>query len=138
LKNGFLESGEYYLKQLESQVEKHEKNHSHDLDRIMSKWLAAFMDEGLAEWEMPNKNLGFYNAWRRLAQYDSNLDKKRLSEIPKTSEDAVYEIMKDYNEADYTKIFTYHLAALPGWTGYILIIEVTLILLGNKNILLLY
>ena len=119
IENGFLESGEYYLKQLESQVEKHEKNHSHDLDRIMSKWLAAFMDEGLAEWEMPNKNLGFYNAWRRLAQYDSNLDKKRLSEIPKTSEDAVYEIMKDYNEADYTKIFTYHLAALPGWTGYI-------------------
>jgi uncharacterized protein YbcC (UPF0753/DUF2309 family) len=25
----------------------------------MAKWLAAFMDEGLAEWEMPNKNQGF-------------------------------------------------------------------------------
>jgi uncharacterized protein YbcC (UPF0753/DUF2309 family) len=31
------------------------KNSHHDLDRIMAKWLAAFMDEGLAEWEMPNK-----------------------------------------------------------------------------------
>jgi uncharacterized protein YbcC (UPF0753/DUF2309 family) len=27
---------------------------------------AAFMDEGLAEWEMPNKSEGFY-AWRKLA-----------------------------------------------------------------------
>jgi uncharacterized protein YbcC (UPF0753/DUF2309 family) len=25
----------------------------------MAKWLAAFMDEGLAEWEMPNKSKGF-------------------------------------------------------------------------------
>jgi uncharacterized protein YbcC (UPF0753/DUF2309 family) len=25
----------------------------------MAKWLAAFMDEGLAEWEMPNKVKGF-------------------------------------------------------------------------------
>jgi uncharacterized protein YbcC (UPF0753/DUF2309 family) len=25
----------------------------------MAKWLAAFMDEGLAEWEMPNKKKGF-------------------------------------------------------------------------------
>jgi uncharacterized protein YbcC (UPF0753/DUF2309 family) len=25
----------------------------------MAKWLAAFMDEGLAEWEMPNKTKGF-------------------------------------------------------------------------------
>jgi uncharacterized protein YbcC (UPF0753/DUF2309 family) len=29
--------------------------------------MAAFMDEGLAEWEMPNKSEGFYNAWRKLA-----------------------------------------------------------------------
>jgi uncharacterized protein YbcC (UPF0753/DUF2309 family) len=36
------------------------KSH-HDLDRIMAKWLAAFMDEGLAEWEMPNKSEGFYS-----------------------------------------------------------------------------
>ena len=90
-----------------------------DLDRIMAKWLAAFMDEGLAEWEMPNKQLGFYKAWKRLAKYDSNLDKTGFTNMPDTSEAALFEIMKNYDEKDYTKIFTYHLAALPGWTGYI-------------------
>jgi uncharacterized protein YbcC (UPF0753/DUF2309 family) len=119
LENGFLESPEYYLKQLETQIKNNKKRSSHDLDRIMSKWLAAFMDEGLAEWEMPNKKLGFYKAWRQLAKYDSEIEKITLPKIPKTSEEAINDVIKDYNEADYTKIFTYHLSALPGWTGYI-------------------
>jgi hypothetical protein len=37
------------------------KNSHHDLDRIMAKWLAAFMDEGLAEWKCLIKPR-FYNA----------------------------------------------------------------------------
>jgi uncharacterized protein YbcC (UPF0753/DUF2309 family) len=49
----------------------------------MAKWLAAFMDEGLAEWEMPNKN-GFYNAWRKLAVYDTDMPKRLLAKSQKT------------------------------------------------------
>jgi uncharacterized protein YbcC (UPF0753/DUF2309 family) len=40
-----------------------------------------FMDEGLAEWEMPNKTI--YNAWRKLAVYDTDMPKTTISEIPK-------------------------------------------------------
>jgi uncharacterized protein YbcC (UPF0753/DUF2309 family) len=48
----------------------------------MAKWLAAFMDEGLAEWECPIK-AGFYNAWRKLAVYDTDMPKMTISEIQK-------------------------------------------------------
>ncbi len=99
--------------------ESEEKNINHDLDRIMAKWLATFMDEGLAEWEMPGKKDGFYKAWRKLAIYDSEIGITALREIPKTSSEALAHVLTGYSKEEYTKIFTYHLAALPGWTGYI-------------------
>ena len=33
----------------------------------MAKWVAAFVDEGMAGWEMPSRRGGFYQAWRDLA-----------------------------------------------------------------------
>jgi uncharacterized protein YbcC (UPF0753/DUF2309 family) len=33
--------------------------------------------------------------------------------------EALAAIMDGYSSTDFTKIFTSHLAALPGWTGYI-------------------
>jgi len=117
--NQLLESPEYYLQKMTSHKTFDTKNSQHNLDRIMSKWLAAFMDEGMAEWEMPNKNEGFYNAWRKLAVYDNDMPKTTSSEIPKTSAETLTQILDGYVDADLTKILTFHLAALPGWTGYI-------------------
>ncbi len=117
--NGLSESPEYYLQQIESQKYSEVINESHDVDRIMAKWLAAFMDEGLAEWDMPFKSEGFYAAWRHLVIYDSELGITYLKDIPKTSEKALELALKDYPETDYINIFTSHLASLPGWTGYI-------------------
>jgi hypothetical protein len=117
--NGFLESPEEYLRMIESQKRLEKTNSNHDVDRIMAKWLSSFMDEGLAEWDMPYKSEGFYVAWRLLAIYDSEIGHTSLKEIPKTSDKALEEILKDYLQNDYDRIFTYHLAALPGWTGYI-------------------
>lgn len=117
--NGFLESPEEYLRMIESQKRLEKTNSNHDVDRIMAKWLSSFMDEGLAEWDMPYKSEGFYVAWRLLAIYDSEIGHTSLKEIPKTSDEALEEILKDYQQNDYDRIFTYHLAALPGWTGYI-------------------
>jgi uncharacterized protein YbcC (UPF0753/DUF2309 family) len=117
--NKLLESPEYYLHQMASHKKSDAKNGHHDLDRIMAKWLAAFMDEGLAEWEMPNKSEGFYSAWRKLAVYDTDMPKMTIGEIPKTKTEALAAMMDGYSSTDFTKIFTWHLAALPGWTGYI-------------------
>lgn len=117
--NQLLQSPQYYLKEMTVKKPIPTKNSHHDLDRIISKWLAAFMDEGLAEWEMPNKNEGFYSAWRKLAVYDNDMPKIAIGDIPKTKGAALTQLMNGYSEMDFTKIFTWHLAALPGWTGYI-------------------
>lgn len=117
--NTLSESPEYYLELLEAQRSLESINDNHKVDRILSKWLSAFMDEGLAEWDMPFKTEGFYAAWRHLAIYDSELGTTSLRDIPKTSSEALEILLNDYSETDYVTLFTYHLAALPGWTGYI-------------------
>lgn len=117
--NGLFESPDFYLQRMESQKKTVRKNPNHDLDRIMAKWLSAYMDEGLAEWEMPNKKEGFYNAWRKLAPYDGEIGAPPLNEIPKTSQEALVQALTGLDHNEYTNIFSYHLAALPGWAGYI-------------------
>ena len=116
--NDFHGTPEFYLEQMENdKVEA--LNPTHQLDRMMSKWLAAFMDEGLAEWQMPGKKEGFYCAWRKLAKYDKALGIKNISDIPASSTDALKDVLKEFTIEQYQEIFTQHLAALPGWTGYI-------------------
>lgn len=117
--SGLYESPETYLELMASQNQAIALNATHKVDRIMAKWLSSFMDEGLAEWDMPFKSEGFYAAWRLLAVYDSELGTTSLKDIPKTSEEALEQLLKDQEESAYVEIFTYHLAALPGWTGYI-------------------
>ena len=117
--NGLAESPEHYLQSIESQKQTESLNDTHKVDRIMAKWLASFMDEGLAEWDMPFKSEGFYTAWRLLVIYDSETGATALKDIPKTSAEALEQLLKNCSESDYVTIFTHHLAALPGWTGYI-------------------
>ncbi|MGB5941505.1 MAG: DUF2309 domain-containing protein [Leeuwenhoekiella sp.] len=107
------------LKRMNSAKKQTSNNEYHNLDRIMTKWLSSFMDEGLAEWSMPNKNLGFYKAWRLLAIYDEELDVKKVSEIPESGEQVLEEYLEGYGEAEVIAIFEQHLAALPGWCGYV-------------------
>ncbi len=116
---GLTETPEFYLDQMETTRMGQEVNPSHRLDTILSKWLAAFMDEGLAEWEMPGKSEGFYKAWRNLAPYDGELGKVAKNEIPATCSEALAQVLEGYSRQECTQIFTHHLAALPGWTGYI-------------------
>lgn len=117
--NGMVGTPEQYLQKIVSQKNIESINPNHEVDRIMAKWLAAFMDEGLAEWDMPFKSEGFYTAWRNLVIYDTVTGITALKDIPKTSMETLEALLREYPEKDYTVIFTHHLAALPGWTGYI-------------------
>ncbi len=116
---GLTGAPEKYLSVLESLTVTQEKNTSHDVDRITAKWLASFMDEGLAEWEMPFKEEGFYQAWRKLAVFDDELGFSDIHEIPETSTDCLLQLLSNYSVEDYKEIFSCHMASLPGWTGYI-------------------
>lgn len=119
INNQLYESPEFYLNLMASKDQTKELNESQELDRIMSKWLSSFLDEGLAEWEMPFKSEGFYTAWRLLAIYDSELGDTSLKEIPKTSSEALQQLVGNKDPKEIVSIFTQHLAALPGWAGYI-------------------
>lgn len=118
-KHGYKKLPEHYLTLMESQQTVEDVNQHSDLDRTMVKWLSAFMDEGLAEWEMPFKSSGFYSAWRKLVPYDELLGKIGTNDIPKTSQEALTLLINGLSEKQILEIFTQHLAALPGWVGYI-------------------
>ena len=118
-KYNFTEAPEFYLDLMSSEKAGIKKNKNHKLDRIMTKWLAAFLDEGLAEWQMPGKSEGFYKAWRKLAAYDSELNISDPSQIPTSCSEALSQIMSKRTRKEQVQIFTYHLASLPGWAGFI-------------------
>ncbi|MBZ9777387.1 DUF2309 domain-containing protein [Psychroflexus sp. CAK8W] len=111
-------SAEESLSQMESQITE-SKNPHHEVDRLVIKWLMTFMDEGLAEWSMPNKEKGFYKAWRSLVRYDHEFKLKPLVALPEENLESLEELFKKYTEEEQIKILEQHLSALPGWTGYI-------------------
>ena len=98
------------------------------INNQLIKWIAAFVDEGLAGWEMPQRQEGFYQAWRQLARHDysgkllgiKDITQKIL-DLPADPENAIswslhrlgvpQEQRKDY--------LSRQLSLLPGWTRYI-------------------
>jgi uncharacterized protein YbcC (UPF0753/DUF2309 family) len=97
----------------------------HDLDRHMIKWCKIFLDESQAVWSMPNRDKGFYHAWRELVAYDPALNKnvrKRLKDLPNESEHALKSALLAL-EVPFPEIQGYleaHLLSLPGWAGTML------------------
>jgi len=90
------------------------------VDRVLSKWLAAYLDQGNAEWPMPDREAGFYAAWRELAPYDGEIPGcDSPSDLPETPIAALEDVLADYPQGKWEAIFEQQLAALPGWTGFV-------------------
>ncbi|QCW04691.1 DUF2309 domain-containing protein [Natrinema pallidum] len=90
------------------------------VDRVLSKWLAAFLDEGRAKWPMPNREDGFYQAWRAVAPHDADVPGPAdADDLPETAVDALESVLDDYPEGRWVEILEAHLAALPGWSGFV-------------------
>ncbi|MFC3885572.1 DUF2309 domain-containing protein [Bacillus songklensis] len=98
---------------------------AHDLNRHIIKWCKLFLDESQAVWSMPNREEGFYHAWRGLVQHDPALShqiRKQLNNLPKEADHALKEALLAL-EIPYSEIQDYleaHLLALPGWAGMML------------------
>ncbi|MFP5080660.1 DUF2309 domain-containing protein [Pedobacter sp. JCM 36344] len=118
-KAGLCQQPEFYLKEMEAERTSTTKNATHQLDRIVSKWLGVFLDEGMAEWEMPGRSKGFYKAWRELAKYDQEIGVISTGQIPETATEMLSSLLSLFSEQEQLDIFKQHIAALPGWTGYI-------------------
>jgi hypothetical protein len=98
------------------------------INDLMIRWCAAFLDEGMAGWPMPDRARGFYEAWRILAQRDPAAwflgipgAATKIRRLPPEPEDAVIAILRamGIREEHWTEYFTMHLAALPGWAGLV-------------------
>jgi uncharacterized protein YbcC (UPF0753/DUF2309 family) len=99
-----------------------------DINDQMIKWCSVFLDEGEASWSMPDRDHTFFRSWKRLVRYDASLRLLGMTDVAKKLEAlddrpevailqsvAALAIPKSAWEA----YFALHLAALPGWTGYI-------------------
>lgn len=95
------------------------------LNRHLIKWCKLYLDESQAGWEMPNREEGFYQAWRKLVQYDPALDRKIRKEfinLPENAEHALLEVLAalEIPSSEAQAYLEAHLLALPGWAGMIL------------------
>ena len=88
------------------------------VDRVLTKWLSAFLDEGRAEWSMPNREAGFYDAFRSVAPYDGAVpDEGLVADLPASPIDAIESALEPYPDGRRRSVFEAQFAALPGWTG---------------------
>ncbi len=92
------------------------------------KWVTAFLDEGLAGWEMPGRKEGFYQAWRNLAQKDFSGKfigiadfAQKVQGLPAAPEDAIRASLQklEIPQAQWKDYLSRQLSSLPGWTRYI-------------------
>jgi len=90
------------------------------VDQVLTKWLSAFLDEGSAHWSMPNREAGFYTAFRGVAEHDGEIpDEGIVADLPETPTETIETVLAPYPESRWVSIFEEQLAALPGWTGLI-------------------
>lgn len=100
------------------------------INEQMIKWIAAFVDEGIAGWSMPLRERGFYSAWRELAQEDFSTGlggggishvRQTIHDLPDDPEEALFLHLQrlDIPIARWGEYLSRHLAQLPGWAGMI-------------------
>jgi hypothetical protein len=90
------------------------------VNRVMIKWLAAFLDEGQAGWPMPGRDKGFWRAFKALAAHDPQIPGRAdLAQLPDEPLAAVLALIDAVPEEDREQLLTAHLVALPGWAGYV-------------------
>ncbi|MHB8481474.1 MAG: DUF2309 domain-containing protein [Nitrospiria bacterium] len=90
------------------------------------KWCEAFLDEGHATWPMPGRENGFYGAWKFLAGQEWSPcgitdSRRKIAGLPTSPEDALIEHLTALGipSEDWQDYLSLHLAALPGWAGFI-------------------
>lgn len=98
------------------------------LNRHLIKWLAVFCDEGEAAWTMPHREETFFRAWKATARHDVSLRLlgiegvgRKIESLSDRPEDAVLQSLEMLKIPPFAwqSYLSLHLAALPGWAGYI-------------------
>lgn len=101
------------------------ENLTQQLDGQMIKWCKLFLDESQAVWSMPNREKGFYYAWKEIVKFDPAVNhhvRKNLSKLPNNATQALKEALLglDIPTSEMEGYLQAHLLALPGWAGMML------------------
>ena len=98
------------------------------INNQMIKWSAAFVDEGIARWNMPLRHEGFYRAWQELAQSDDSgkflgikAFTKKISTLPQGPEEAIVFCLHGLGipQKHWKDYLARQFAQLSGWAGFI-------------------
>ena len=98
------------------------------INQQMIKWIAGFLDEGLAGWEMGLRESGFYAAWRNLASRDYTGRflgiqgfTQKVQALPLDPEEAIIWSLQRLAipQNQWQEYLSKALSQLPGWTRYI-------------------
>ena len=90
------------------------------VDRELIKALAAFLDDGQAAWPMPDRHLGLFQAWRRIARHDPALpDRAFVQSLSADPVAALGQLLDGVPAAHVEDRLAAHLLALPGWSSYV-------------------
>ncbi len=96
------------------------------LDELVIKSCLDFFDEGQSVWHMPNREQGFFPAWREVARRNIRLFLRGLhiNEVlahHETPEEIIHYVMTTLRvpEEQWISFFTREIARLHGWAGFI-------------------
>jgi hypothetical protein len=90
------------------------------VNRVMIRWLAAFLDEGQAAWPMPERERGLWRAFRDVARHDPDIPARAaLADLPEDALRAVAALLAGVSEDGRVALMARHLGALSGWAGHV-------------------
>jgi uncharacterized protein YbcC (UPF0753/DUF2309 family) len=99
---------------------------SADLDELVIKSCLDFFDEGQSVWHMPEREKGFFQAWRAVSTTNAELFLRglRIQDIlaeADSPEGIIAHVMQTLQvpEKQWVSYFTRELSRLHGWAGYI-------------------
>lgn len=101
------------------------------INEQVSKWLAAYLDDGQGLWQMPGKDKALRYAWSELVIHDNQLEKpvrKKLQKLvtasissKRTGLESLTQLLnaESIEVGQAEDLLDLHLKELPGWVGYI-------------------
>ena len=97
-----------------------------NLDELVIKSCLDFFDEGQSVWQMPNRESGFFNAWRDVALRNIRLSLRGLNiseilSVDDKPEGIIDYVMNTLKVPHQSRVgyFTRELTRLHGWAGFI-------------------
>ena len=99
---------------------------SERVNQYVIRICSAFFDEGLAAWHMPARALGFFDAWRSLAEHERTFDfdqlagwREALHQLPTRPDDAVMHCLAQLgiDRENWGEYLGRLLVRLKGWAG---------------------